>query len=231
MIKRYIDMVVIYREERLATMDLLYERLKQGRDVSDLPNLAGFSAGKSFCNDKLWFGVETVSHRLLQRMQKSHHISQTEVKRILTEFEGAGISCIVSMIFGFPGERLMEYRNSFRFLKDLRTELEWITFFLNRFRLLAGSAIYENPRKYGIKIKPKNAENDLQTVFPYQERRFPKFRNFDRDYRRFHEKDLIPRQLPKENRHFNYFVRSMLDQTLHGFLYKTRYRKNPFINF
>lgn len=98
------------------------------------------------------FGVETGSNKILSKMNKG--FCAEDAKRVLRLTKKYGIGTKAFIITGLPGEDDATNRETKEFLKELGKEtIDRIS--LLRFVPLPGSAIFDNPEKYGIRSSIK----------------------------------------------------------------------------
>jgi len=90
------------------------------------------------------FGVESGSQAVLDRINKRETID--EIKQAIRWCREAGIVTKVFLIFGLPGETLDTIEQTKAFFREIRPD----SYTLSSFQPLPGSAIYENPGKYGL---------------------------------------------------------------------------------
>jgi len=111
----------------------------------------------------LMFGMETGCERVLSLMNKNFKVSH--LKEALWNSHRAGISVLVFVIIGFPGETGEEAEFTFKFLEDNREAIDAVC--LHPFILASGSYAGCNPEKYGIVKLPAG---DITASFPYETR-------------------------------------------------------------
>jgi len=85
----------------------------------------------------IWFGVESGSQRILDKMHKD--ITLAQIKRAFRLCRKVGITPGASVMFGIPGETRAEMRQTLRFL--LKISPEYV--FFNPFLGIPGSAVFE----------------------------------------------------------------------------------------
>ncbi len=92
------------------------------------------------------FGVESGNQRVLDLMQKGIVIH--DVERVLKNSHDIGIKNIVYIMFGFPTETKDEFLDTIAFLKRNDEVIDLVS--TSVFGLQKGSAVYNNPSKYGV---------------------------------------------------------------------------------
>jgi anaerobic magnesium-protoporphyrin IX monomethyl ester cyclase len=130
----------------------------------------------------IWFGVESGSPRILEKLNKNVTLEQTERAFRLCREEGIQIAC--SFIMGIPGETVRDMEASFRFAKKL--DPDWCRF--NIYIALPESSLYQEvlqsnryDRLDEFLITAKTDDFDLQSLMKIQ-RRF--HRGFNRSPKR-----------------------------------------------
>ncbi|MEM4268414.1 MAG: radical SAM protein [Candidatus Woesearchaeota archaeon] len=94
-------------------------------------------------------GVETGSEKLLRSMGKRFTIKQIET--IIKNCNKLGIKVGVHLMIGYPHETEQDFKKTLSFLKRNHERLWRILF--NVFILKEKSLIYQNPHKYGIRLR------------------------------------------------------------------------------
>jgi len=117
------------------------------------------------CCDVL-FGLESISPRMLRRMNKYvEGLDAQTIARIFADADAAGISIHVNLIAGFPGETPEEAVASVDFLVSALKPLSDSTFHLNEFALFHGTPVAQDPEAFGI--QRKDVDGDLPWAYPY----------------------------------------------------------------
>jgi len=106
-------------------------------------------------------GVESASQKILNIINKRESID--EIKRVIRWCKEVGIKIKVFFIFGLPGETLETVEMTKRFFREMKPDM----FTLSSFVPLPGSAIYENPRKFGL--KPRYNKGEYENFWFYWE--------------------------------------------------------------
>lgn len=96
---------------------------------------------------EIFFGFESGSQRLLDLMKKRITVEQN--KKAIQMCRDVGIISCAYMMFGFPGEDEGTVRETKKFLQEARPDKSR----LSQFIPVPGSDVWNNPRKYKIKIK------------------------------------------------------------------------------
>lgn len=111
---------------------------------------------------RIYMGMESASHRILALLKKG--INPKRIHDILTYFQEAGISTEVGIIAGFPSETSHDRNETYQFLLKHRKAMTRCD--IGKFRLLRGSPIAMDPKRYGIKFtgNPENYWHHL----PYE---------------------------------------------------------------
>lgn len=136
----------------------------------------------------VWFGVESGSPRILEKLNKGISLDQALRAFKLCREEGLQTSC--SFILGVPGERVSDMEATLRFAKQLNPD--WCQF--NIFIACPGSSLYEEvlkkhlyDRHEGFLLFVKTADFDYQSLLKIK-------RRFQNDY------DLSPKRLLRKIR-------------------------------
>jgi len=95
---------------------------------------------------RLMFGLESGSQRVLKYLGKNFKIPQAE--KVLREAWKAGIWSELSLICGFPYERITDIRKTIKFLEKNRKYIK--SAYINKFFL--DGKIRKYPKQYGIEI-------------------------------------------------------------------------------
>jgi anaerobic magnesium-protoporphyrin IX monomethyl ester cyclase len=119
----------------------------------------------------VWFGVESGSPRILEKLNKNVTLEQTERAFRLCREEGIQIAC--SFIMGIPGETVRDMEMSFRFAKKL--DPDWCQF--NIYIACPGSGLYEEvkqnnlfDRQEGFLLFVKTEDFDYASLLEVQKR-------------------------------------------------------------
>jgi hypothetical protein len=106
--------------------------------------------GRSGCYEIL-YGLETTSARVLKLMDKYvEGLDEARMAEVFREMEAAGIGIHVNLIGGYPGDTLVETRQSVDFLIRAFAKVRGGTYVLNRFAMLADTPIAGEPNRYGV---------------------------------------------------------------------------------
>jgi radical SAM superfamily enzyme YgiQ (UPF0313 family) len=98
---------------------------------------------------RLAFGLESISPRILNLMNKYHkNLSESEIKEILKTLRNADISVGLSIIIGFPTETIDEARQTLDFLTKNRDLYRVCG--IQAFSLEENTEVFNNPSKFGI---------------------------------------------------------------------------------
>ena len=134
----------------------------------------------------IWFGGESGSPRILERINKGITLEQTENAFKICREEGIQTAC--SFILGIPGETVNDMNATFKFARKLNPD--WCRF--NVFVAVPGSSLYEEvirdhlyDRLEDFVAYVKTADFNYDSVLEIQ-RRF--HRNFNRSPRRILKK-------------------------------------------
>ena len=101
---------------------------------------------KAGCN-RLEIGVESGSNKILSMMNKRYTAQDAE--RFIREAHQAGITVVIFLIVGFPGEKEEEFNETVDFLRRNKDYIDVISS-INTFMVLEGTPILRQARKYGI---------------------------------------------------------------------------------
>lgn len=111
----------------------------------------------------LRFGFETAVPRVAELMRKG---SSNEVtNRILRDCRDVGITVSLLCQVGFPGETREEAGVTCSFLCNAQGYVACIS--MTQFVLEEGSGVYQQPKQFGITIRPNAAEEDLSWMYRY----------------------------------------------------------------
>ena len=108
----------------------------------------------------MMFGMETGSDRILSRMNKNFKVA--DLKKAIINCHNAGISVLVFVIIGFPGETEEEAEITLNFIKENRNYIDFVC--IHPFALSSGSPISIEPEKYGV---VKLEGEDISTSYNY----------------------------------------------------------------
>lgn len=100
---------------------------------------------KSGLSMVIW-GVESSSDRILNLIQKG--TNKSDIGLVLKNSHKAGIKNVVYILFGFPSETKDEFIETIEFLKENDETIDLIS--PSVFGLQRGTAVYRNPKDYGI---------------------------------------------------------------------------------
>ena len=130
----------------------------------------------------IWFGGESGSQRILDKVNKHVSLEQTETAFKMCREEGIQTAC--SFLLGIPGETLEEMKATFKFARKL--DPDWCRF--NIFVAVPGSALYKEVMEKGLYDRVEDFAAYVKTdEFNYEsllgiQRRF--HRDFNRSPRR-----------------------------------------------
>ncbi len=85
----------------------------------------------------IWFGIESGSPRILEKLHKDVTLEQTENAIKMCKAEGIQTAC--SFLLGIPGETIEDMKATFKFARKIDTD--WCRF--NIFVAVPGSALYD----------------------------------------------------------------------------------------
>ena len=100
----------------------------------------------------LQIGLESASDKVLRNMRKIY--SSQDAERAIRRAKQAGIETEVFVMIGFPGEGEKEFQKTVNFIERNVSYIDTIKS-INTLHLIAGTDVYENYRKYGMKKLPK----------------------------------------------------------------------------
>ena len=92
----------------------------------------------------IWFGGESGSPRILEKLNKHVTLAQTEQAIKMCREEGIQTAC--SFLLGIPGETFRDMKTTFKFARKL--DPDWCRF--NIFVAVPGSALYDEVLKKGL---------------------------------------------------------------------------------
>ena len=130
----------------------------------------------------LIFGLETGSDAVARRMRK--YFTMPEAAAALARTRRHGISVVVNLIIGFPGEDEAELQETLRFLQENRAAIDSVGC-VSTCRINADSPLAERPHDFGVLIPPAPADRARDWVSTdggntYQRRRSHANRVLDR---------------------------------------------------
>jgi Radical SAM superfamily len=101
---------------------------------------------------EILFGIESVVPRILGLMDKvADGIDEAHVSGAFRAMTESGIGVHVTLIAAFPGETLVELRQTVAFIATALATSGGATFALNQFELLAETPIARSPNRFGIR--------------------------------------------------------------------------------
>lgn len=143
----------LFTLNRRRVMEICNEILERGLDVRwgclsrvDTVDLELLTMMKKAGCDSIFFGVESVSQKVLDKIRKGFTVEQA--KKALKFAKQAGMRVVASFIVGLPGETLESALQILPFLTETRPDLVGI----HALSPFPGTEIYEHPERYGIKI-------------------------------------------------------------------------------
>ncbi len=92
----------------------------------------------------IWFGIESGSTRILEKLQKDVTLDQTEHAIKMCKAEGIQTAC--SFLLGIPGETVDDMKATFKFARKI--DPDWCGF--NIFVAVPGSALYDEVISKGL---------------------------------------------------------------------------------
>ncbi len=95
------------------------------------------------------FGIESGSNRILKMMGKNFTIDETE--RVLKNSYREGLKNCVNIMVGYPYEKEDDIRMTVDFIRNNASYINKINF-VARLQVQYGSALYEHPDRFGIKL-------------------------------------------------------------------------------
>ena len=112
------------------------------------------------------FGLESISPRMLKRMDKFvEGLTRERIKAIFENAGAAGIGVHVNLIAGFPGDTPSEVAASVDFLIEALAPLSHATFVLNEFALFPETPVMRNP-EFGI--EPITPDGDMPLRYGFR---------------------------------------------------------------
>ncbi|MFH1415461.1 MAG: radical SAM protein [Elusimicrobiota bacterium] len=96
----------------------------------------------------LYFGVESGSGRVLEKMNKRHR--PEEAVEVLKNTYEAGINAQINIVFGFPGETEEDFFETLDFLKKVRPYINNVLASQSFCTLEKGTYLRNNPSEFGI---------------------------------------------------------------------------------
>jgi radical SAM superfamily enzyme YgiQ (UPF0313 family) len=116
---------------------------------------------------KFAFGLESISPRILNLMNKYHkNLSESEIKVILKTLRNADISVRLFIIIGFPTETNYEARQTLDFLTKNRDLYHSCG--IQAFSLEENTEVFNNPSKFGITKIDKEDKTSGRLGYRYE---------------------------------------------------------------
>jgi radical SAM superfamily enzyme YgiQ (UPF0313 family) len=126
----------------------------------------------------IWFGGESGSQRILDRVNKRVTLAQTEAAFKMCREEGIQTAC--SFLLGIPGETKEEMKATFKFARKL--DPDWCRF--NIFVAVPGSALYREVMEKGLYDRVEDFAAYVKTDEFNYESLLDVQRRFHRDFNR-----------------------------------------------
>lgn len=96
----------------------------------------------------IMWGIESGNQRILDLINKG--TDTEDIEKVLSDSCKAGIKNIAYILFGFPSETEDEFLDTIKFLKKNSDNIDLVS--TSVFGLQKGTAVYNNPSKFGIEI-------------------------------------------------------------------------------
>ena len=96
----------------------------------------------------LWYGIESGSQRILDKMKKGYSLETA--RKVIQDTARNGIRVLIFMIVDFPEETTSDFEQSVDFLQQNKDYIDQVS--ISRFSVLHDSEIAVNPQKYGIEV-------------------------------------------------------------------------------
>lgn len=137
-------------------------RLDEGFDTMTLELLK-----KSGC-EKLYFGLETGSQKVLNEMNKG--INLKSIKRILRDCGELGIGVHLFIMLGFPTETKEALESSKRFIFGSLGNVvkDSFSFYISIYQLKPETDVFDNPDKFNIKNIFRKKGYDLEYLYEFE---------------------------------------------------------------
>jgi anaerobic magnesium-protoporphyrin IX monomethyl ester cyclase len=152
----------------------------------------------------IWFGVESGSPRILNKINKGVTLEQTEHAFKLCREEGIQTAC--SFLLGIPGETADDMKASFKFARKL--DPDWCRF--NIFIAVPGSSLYEEIMQKGLYDRVedyaayvKTKDFDYDSLLKVQKRFHSTFEKSPKRILRKMRKEGVLTVLKKSPRYFS----------------------------
>jgi radical SAM superfamily enzyme YgiQ (UPF0313 family) len=132
---------------------------------------------------KLQIGLESGSDKVLKAMKKTFTSEISEMN--IRSAKRAGIETEIFVMIGFPSETERDFRKTFDFIKRNAKYIDTIKS-INTLHLIAGTEIYEEKEKFGIKALPEKDWHYLWESYdgnnyPLRKRRAQRLLDLSRD--------------------------------------------------
>lgn len=121
---------------------------------------------KAGCTSLLW-GLESASQKILDLMRKD--IDYKTAKRIIIDSAESGITNLVYLMVGFPGETASDFVTNVMAVRELR---DYASFDVSVLNLSAGSPLQSDPGKWGVQSRRSSYDwvtDDLRNDFEVRE--------------------------------------------------------------
>ncbi len=112
---------------------------------------------------EVYIGLESSCDRVLGRINKGTTCALNE--EIMRNVHEAGIWDHVYIMFGFPGETLVEARQTFDFLRRNKGTIRSLG--ISNFSVGRGSMVMRHPEVFGVSLLRSGAEVDFKLYFDY----------------------------------------------------------------
>ncbi|MEM2174868.1 MAG: radical SAM protein, partial [Candidatus Micrarchaeia archaeon] len=100
--------------------------------------------------ERLFFGIESGSQEVLNKMNKPYKIS--DAIRVIKDATKANLNVTLNFMFGFPGETEEDFQKTLNFIEEVAHPLVRVYPSRTFCALEENSYIYKYPQKFGIKI-------------------------------------------------------------------------------
>lgn len=177
--------------------------------------------GDSGCKE-LEIGLETGSERLLSLMNKAQNLKSFRNK--IRKLHNLGVKIDLNIIAGLPFENRQDHLKTLIFLKRNSRYINHLN--IRPFQAMYGSHIFNNPQKYGIRIKkPKSSLRSVWGNYDFEYERPVNVSKRIEDLKEIYFTDILRKQysilniIPYQAFDFLYFRRKMFTNPLINFLF------------
>jgi len=108
---------------------------------------------EEFCFKRIFLGVESGDDEILNKLNRNYN--KRVIKAIANKLNKAGINVVMSFMIGMPWEKKYNIKKTFELIREVESFHQ-----IHIFTPLPGTEVFQNPKKYGVKLELKNEEED-----------------------------------------------------------------------